>query len=768
MANGSNNSDDINAELAAQISELQQALAQRGRAIIRLQGETELAAKRCRELEQEKQLFVETVTNSLSWKLSSPIRWTGAAIRKAKLALSQLRAKTTREGGPEPPDETRNSNEVAPDDSPLTLPPESLSRTELLERAVQETLERVPAPGSTMDGYVHRVTDRVDPDKLDIKAIAFYMPHFYPDSEARGRPECGTTDGLDEWSRVAAARPRYLGHYQPRLPGDLGFYDLRVPDVLKHQAALARQYGIYGFCFHHYWDEGTSLFGLPLEQLLSDPDIDMPFCICWANGPWRQRWNVSAKSGGDDFAFLEFATRAFRDPRYIRIDGKPVLIVFAVNLLQDAAATAQHWRKRAAHTGFGGLYLIAAHSHHLAEPDSIGFDAILEYPPYEIRLSNIASKLSLIDAKFRGPIRSYSEIVEKQIRADEPARVNFKTVMPGWDDEPRNPGAGHCFAGSSPALYGRWLRHACEAIRPRRPDERLIFINAWNDWANGAYLEPDRRFGYAYLHATANVLRRFHSEPEKERLIAATNAAFTRRADAAIILHCHYEDLIGPVFERYFSRIDGMADVFVTTRHDFSRDGIEEIISRCPNVYIQCEENRGRDIRPFLIALRRVRTLGYKIACKVHTKKALHLGSSLGSEWRQRLMEPLLGAADSVPRVAQLFCAEPELGLLAPAGSVMDLQQTIANMLNTIWLDRLLKRMNRLDLVGNYAFHFPAGSMFWFRVAALDGLDEFVLAEDEFEPEYGQTDGTLAHAIERLFALYAEERGYHMKETDLR
>jgi lipopolysaccharide biosynthesis protein len=220
--------------------------------------------------------------------------------------------------------------------------------------------------------------------------------------------------------------------------------------------------------------------------------------------------------------------------------------------------------------------------------------------------------------------------------------------------------------------------------------------------------------------------------------------------------------LIPPVLDRYVSSAEG-CDLFITTRHDLSESAIEEIRRRGRNVFIQCEENRGRDIRPFLFALRRIQAFGYKLACKIHTKKAPHLAPASGEQWRQRLMEPLLGSSGSVARVVQAFSEQPDLGLLAPEGSIMDLHWINANMFNTIWLNRLLNRMNRPDLIGNYSFHFPAGSMFWFRVAALSGLDEFILAEDEFEEECGQTDGTLAHAVERLVALFAEQRGYRMR-----
>src|SRR5262249_38250 len=160
-----------------------------------------------------------------------------------------------------------------------------------------------------------------------------------------------------------------------------------------------------------------------------------------------------------------------------------------------------------------------------------------------------------------GCIHSYPELVEKQIHLKDPVFVNFKTVMTGWDDEARNPGAGHSFTGATPVLYGKWLRHSCDLARSRPPSERLVFINRWNDWTNGAHLEPDRKFGYAHLHVTENVLRYYHSDPETRQLVETINSGFTRTSDVAIILHCYYEDLIEPVFDRYLSRTEG-ADLF--------------------------------------------------------------------------------------------------------------------------------------------------------------------------------------------------------------
>jgi lipopolysaccharide biosynthesis protein len=292
-----------------------------------------------------------------------------------------------------------------------------------------------------------------------------------------------------------------------------------------------------------------------------------------------------------------------------------------------------------------------------------------------------------------------------------------------------------------------------------------VFISSWNNWAEGGHLEPDRRFGYGYLHATANVLRCYHRDAVTEKLIEEVNASFSRTSDVAIIFHCYYEDLIDPIFERYLAGAKGV-DLFVTLRLDISGDAIAKIRERSPNVYFLRNENRGRDMRPFLLALRHVESLGYRFACKVHTKKTPQAESGAGELWRQRLLERLLGAADSSAQAVRLFNEEPDLGLLVPEGSVMDLRELRNHIDNTFWLDRLLASVDK-DMIGNYNFSFPAGSMYWFRMEALEGLESLVFPEDAFEPELGQRDGTLAHAMERLVALYTLRRGFHMKEINV-
>jgi lipopolysaccharide biosynthesis protein len=415
-----------------------------------------------------------------------------------------------------------------------------------------------------------------------------------------------------------------------------------------------------------------------------------------------------------------------------------------------------------AEMGLPGVYLVALGSATAGDPAIIGFDAILQDPPNETT-AEVTSEYPLIDRDFAGHIYSYSSALEQFSRFTESSFVNFKNVVTGWDNEARKPGAGNSLAGASPALYARWLNRCCQSTMRKRPEERVLFITAWNDWAEGAHLEPDRKYGYAYLHATANVLRYYHNDPSTQALIESINSGFRTTSDVAIILHCYYEDLIAPIFDDYISKTAGV-DLFVTVRVDVSTRAIQEMHKKFPNVFFLKEENRGRDIRPFLFALRHIRSRGYAIACKVHTKKTPQAERGAGELWRENLIRPLLGSWDSVKQASELFSQEPDLGLLVPKGSVTDLSIYRHHVENTFWLDRLLDRLQRRDLIGEYAFPFPAGSMYWFKVDALAGFDDLVLENDAFEHELGQRDGTMAHAVERLVGLYAQQRGYYMKE----
>ena len=362
--------------------------------------------------------------------------------------------------------------------------------------------------------YVPKASDALDGNELSVRLIAFYLPQFHPipeNDEWWGK-------GFTEWTNVTKAVPQFVGHYQPHLPIDLGFYDLRLVDVLRAQVALAKHYGIYGFCFHHYWFGGKRLLELPVKNLLANSDIDLPFCLCWANENWSRRWDGTdheilisqSHSPSDDIAFLEDIMPAFLDSRYIRVGGRPLLIVYRATLLPDARATAARWKEYCAKKGVAEPFLVAARSFDVLDPRPLGFDASVDFPPHQIWPVQITHKMAVINSNYAGRVYDYPEFAQAAVRRCEEEFLNFSGVMPSWDSEARRSGRGHTFALSSPKQYGRWLEAECEkTVSRHNPDHRLIFVNAWNEWAEGAHLEPDRKYGYGYLNVTADVLRKY-------------------------------------------------------------------------------------------------------------------------------------------------------------------------------------------------------------------------------------------------------------------
>jgi O-antigen biosynthesis protein len=385
--------------------------------------------------------------------------------------------------------------------------------TTVVDQYLAEVFARSAGSGPE---YVSICKEDCDINESDIKLIAFYLPQFHPipeNDEWWGK-------GFTEWTQVSRAIPQFVGHYQPRLPGELGFYDLRLPEIQKRQVELAKLYGIFGFCFHYYWFGGKRLLDLPLKQFLDNPQLDFPFCLCWANENWTKRWDgldhevliAQAHSPDDDLAFIKDIEPALRDQRYIRVNGRPLLVVYRPGLLPDPKATAQRWRDYCARKSLGGLYLVAVQGFETEDPRPLGFDAAVEFPPHKLGVGApvLNSQMEIVNPHYQGVICDYSHLVESAKKISRADFTLFRGVCPSWDNEARKPGRGMTYQNSAPAQYQEWLAEACRfAAKESDPDKRLVFINAWNEWSEGAYLEPDRRYGYAYLQATANALKGF-------------------------------------------------------------------------------------------------------------------------------------------------------------------------------------------------------------------------------------------------------------------
>ena len=354
------------------------------------------------------------------------------------------------------------------------------------------------------------------------RVIAFYLPQFHPIPEN----DRWWGAGFTEWTNVTRAKPQFPGHYQPHLPADLGFYDLRLPETREAQAALAARYGIHGFCYYHYWFTGKRLLERPFEEVLSSGRPDFPFCLCWANEHWSRRWSgeeldVLVKqrySQEDDRAHIRSLIPAFSDPRYIRVDGKALFIVYRASHLPDPRSTTQTWREVAKAAGID-LYLARVDNpgDDAVAPEAWGFDAAVEFQPAwtqigaprrPSRWSRLLRSMRLGSgtAEERHNIFDYGEIVDRMLARQPPSYKRFPCVTPMWDNTARRREGAYIFHGSTPQLYERWLRSVMTQWQPPSSDENLVFINAWNEWAEGNHLEPDQKWGRAYLEATGRAI----------------------------------------------------------------------------------------------------------------------------------------------------------------------------------------------------------------------------------------------------------------------
>lgn len=350
-----------------------------------------------------------------------------------------------------------------------------------------------------------------------VKLIAYFLPQFHtiPENDA------WWGKGFTEWTNVTKALPRYIGHRQPCLPADLGFYDLRCVDVLRKQAQLARRGGLYGFCLHNYWFSGRRVLETPLETFLKNPEIDIHFCLNWANENWTRTWD-----GGeneillrqrydlkDDIRYAESLLPALRDPRYIRIDGRPLVMVYRPKIIPNAADWVKSWRKVLTENGVGDPYVVMTQTFGDADPRPYGMDAAAGFPPHNggWQVPNDRESMRLLDLRFYGRALSYEALARRTLSNNPGDYRLFPGICPGWDNGARRPFVGEGFYGANPRAYGIWLKAAISQAMAAPMSERFVFINAWNEWAEGAYLEPDRHFGYAFLAETRRVLESIQS-----------------------------------------------------------------------------------------------------------------------------------------------------------------------------------------------------------------------------------------------------------------
>lgn len=349
----------------------------------------------------------------------------------------------------------------------------------------------------------------------DIKTIAFYLPQYHPipeNDEWWGK-------GFTEWTNTAKAKPLFRGHYQPHVPADLGFYDLRLPEARNDQAELARQYGLSGFCYYHYWFGGERILERPFNEVLETKEPDFPFCLCWANQTWTGIWHGAADNilieqtypGKEDYeSHFQSLLPAFEDPRYIRVDNCPVFMVYRPTEIPELDGFVDLWQGMAVKAGLPGLFLVGVNHNDSWRPDVSGFNASMlqklphkcaripwKYPVRKVKQMLHGGNLTIYD---------YEDAISGVLRKGDTDYLEFPCVIPNWDNTPRSNLNGLVLHDSTPEKFRKHLSAAIDSVAGRPEEQRIVFIKSWNEWAEGNHLEPDLKYGRAYLEVIRSLI----------------------------------------------------------------------------------------------------------------------------------------------------------------------------------------------------------------------------------------------------------------------
>ena len=461
-----------------------------------------------------------------------------------------------------------------------------------------------------MDNIVH---DQVE---TKAKAIAFYLPQYHTfkeNDEWWGK-------GFTEWTNTKKTLPRFRNHYQPREPhADIGYYDLTNPETLKKQAKLAKEHGIFGFCMYYYWFSGKRLMEKPLKLLLEHPEIDVNYCLCWANESWTRAWDgkknsilIEQKYAKEDAEkFIPDMEKFLRDNRYIRYHGLPVIVVYNPGDIPNIREVFQIWKNKAIEIGVGdiSIWICQSFSNNI---ESLKIDDIvdreIEFPPHDMCYDEIISH-EFTGGKRDARVFNYRLLVERILKnrpKEKKSKKLIRTVMLNWDNASRREKGFNSFDGFSLNYYHKWLKTNVLELIEQEPDyeERYVFINAWNEWAEGTYLETDLKYGYASLNVTTSALEA-KSLYFSRRFIKEKSLLSTSKANIAVQIHIFYTDLANEIID-YINNIPEDFDCYITTNDANKVDYLEALFKhRCKAniVEISLCENKGRDVAPFIMQM---------------------------------------------------------------------------------------------------------------------------------------------------------------------
>ena len=602
----------------------------------------------------------------------------------------------------------------------------------------------------------------------DIKTLALYLPQFhtFPENDA------WWGKGFTEWTNVRKGRPRYEEHDQPRIPhDDFGYYDLSDVETLKKQVQLAKAHGVYGFAIYYYWFSGHRLLEKPLELLLEHKEIDMPFMAVWANENWTRTWdglendvlirqNYTKK---DPKNFISDIKKYVEDKRYIRVDGKPVIGLYAPSDIPDVKHVLKRWRKEAQAQGIGDILIWVCMGNSSAAAMGVAecVDAQYEFPP---RGKGHIPNWPVPD---HGIVYDYKALVEEEHRFTTTETLpTYRGIMLDWDNSARKASHYNAWVSFTLHRFYMWTRLAVQYTREHfDADRRFLFVNAWNEWGEGTYLEPDKKMGYARINTLSRAVFDLPFSKHEEVAYIGTKDRGIKGVPPRIAIQAHvfYPELMDQV-QQYLKNLDLPYDLYISTTTEEKKKAIVAYARNrihANKLVVEVFDNRGRDVAPFILQMHK-RAEDYDFICHIHTKRSLH--SAMGDDWRTYLLDNLLGSKKIVHEIFDRFEQDDKLGIIFPENYDVIRPFVEWGAENKTYAKALLKRMNcRIDLPDEILF--PAGDMLWMRTKAVEKLFRLNWSERDFPPEEGQVDCTIMHAIERLWLYIAKENGYGYQMT---
>ena len=611
-----------------------------------------------------------------------------------------------------------------------------------------------------------------------VKAIAFYLPQFH------SIPENDEWWGKDftEWTNTRKAKPMFKEHYQPREShNDFGYYDLLDIETIKKQTKLAKQHGIYGFCFYLYWFSGKRLLEKPLDLFLAHTEIDIYFCLCWANENWTRRWDgledevLMEQNYSDDapYRFIEDIKKYIDDKRYIKVDGQPVILVYNPGNITNVRDVFIKWKNHAHEIGIGKIKIWVCktfgYTPGTTRIEDI-IDGMVEFPPHSIppvgaKRMNITEKTANVyDYKeVVSEIKREFTSVRKDTRQSSGIIPLYRTCMMNWDNSARKVNGWSTYAGFSLKYFFDWVSMIVNETMETA--KSFFFINAWNEWAEGTYLEPDKKYGYANINTLSKAIFGFSFDND----MCEIDKDLMRNDEIKICVqvHLYYLDLIDEVITN-LNYIPFPFHCYISTDTKEKADIIQnEFNRRCKNaygIYVRQFENRGRDVAPFIEQMKDV-ICKYEYVLHIHSKRSVE-NDKYRDDWRKYLYKHLLGSTGNIYRIFIEFFADKKLGMIFPVTFPpiipwmmwgTNVQQGKKNVLG--FLERIGIEMTLSDKP-----EFAAGNMFWAKTKSIGKAFYTGNQQNYFPIECGQKDMTLAHAIERAWVYIAKDAGYTYKQ----